>query len=375
LHKHVIQLNDGQDVLRMLPVPKDIADNFLKNIWLGQFNISNLDRPLFQHYYKQLAQAAQLGLGQNFNVIANAQQLAQYNTMQQNLARFAAAKQVSLAEFIDNLKSKGYTEAEFNKKAKAYIRRFDRYLDVELLDVNASADAVRKWKRFKEAQYLYPNLKYITAGDERVRPWHRKLDGAIYPIDHPFWNRYFPPNGWRCRCTVIQTDEPINLVLLDDTDIPEPSHDFNPGKTGILINDKHPYFSQKGAVLQQLYDNANNEWGAYTRSTVRAFFKDKSPTSIIVPTMPALELTFQIVKNISGKPHAQSAMRNNLIYLLSQNGINWQFVASADDAGEHATTEMWFYFIATIDNVDYFLNVRKFDDGDYRIHAINDFIK
>ena len=29
---------------------------------------------------------------------------------------------------------------------------------------------------------------------------HRALDGKCFPVDHPFWHTWFPPNGHRCRC-------------------------------------------------------------------------------------------------------------------------------------------------------------------------------
>jgi SPP1 gp7 family putative phage head morphogenesis protein len=45
--------------------------------------------------------------------------------------------------------------------------------------------------------------KYVTTGDERVRPEHASLDGVTLPKDDPFWQRFYPPNGWSCRCTAI----------------------------------------------------------------------------------------------------------------------------------------------------------------------------
>lgn len=33
-------------------------------------------------------------------------------------------------------------------------------------------------------------------------PEHIQLDGVCLPPDHPFWSRYFPPNGEWCGCHV-----------------------------------------------------------------------------------------------------------------------------------------------------------------------------
>lgn len=60
------------------------------------------------------------------------------------------------------------------------------------------------------APYIW-GFQYCTAHDRRVRPEHRLLEGVRLPKDDPFWKRYFPPNGWNCRCTVLEiwNDEDI----------------------------------------------------------------------------------------------------------------------------------------------------------------------
>jgi len=37
-----------------------------------------------------------------------------------------------------------------------------------------------------------------------VRPEHAALNGVTLPPSDEFWESYYPPNGWRCRCTVVQ---------------------------------------------------------------------------------------------------------------------------------------------------------------------------
>lgn len=50
---------------------------------------------------------------------------------------------------------------------------------------------------------LRPFWKYITAGDGEVRESHAQMEGKIYPADDPIWDIWYPPNGFRCRCTVV----------------------------------------------------------------------------------------------------------------------------------------------------------------------------
>lgn len=46
-------------------------------------------------------------------------------------------------------------------------------------------------------------FKYVTVGDQRVRPTHRAMEGTTLPKDDPFWKTNKPPNGWNCRCQAI----------------------------------------------------------------------------------------------------------------------------------------------------------------------------
>ena len=47
---------------------------------------------------------------------------------------------------------------------------------------------------------IKPFLKYVTFGDERVRPNHAILDGKVAREDDAFWSVNYPPNGHGCRC-------------------------------------------------------------------------------------------------------------------------------------------------------------------------------
>uniref|UniRef100_A0AB33JLW3 Phage head morphogenesis domain-containing protein n=1 Tax=Prevotella sp. GTC17262 TaxID=3236797 RepID=A0AB33JLW3_9BACT len=77
------------------------------------------------------------------------------------------------------------------------------YLRAEYNFVQSSAEMAAKWEQFAEDGDRY-NLQYRTAGDDKVRPEHVSLNGVTLPMSDPFWESYYPPNGWGCRCTVVQ---------------------------------------------------------------------------------------------------------------------------------------------------------------------------
>lgn len=135
------------------------------------------------------------------------------------------------------------------------VRKIDKtynsnYLRAEYNFVQSSAEMAAKWERFSEDGDRY-YLQYRTAGDGKVRPEHAALNGVTLPPSDPFWEEYYPPNGWNCRCTVVQVrkskypatphDEAMALgeeALQRDT---KGIFHFNPGKEDKTVPDYNPY--------------------------------------------------------------------------------------------------------------------------------------
>ena len=124
------------------------------------------------------------------------------------------------------------------------------YLHAEYNFVHASAEMAAKWEQFTQDGDRY-NLQYRTAGDDKVRPEHAALDGVTLPMSDPFWETYYPPNGWNCRCTVVQVrkskyattprDEAMargEEALQSDT---KGIFRFNRGKQQKAVPDYNPY--------------------------------------------------------------------------------------------------------------------------------------
>ncbi|MEW9901042.1 PBECR2 nuclease fold domain-containing protein [Chitinivorax sp. PXF-14] len=51
-----------------------------------------------------------------------------------------------------------------------------------------------------------PYWMYSAIMDRRTRPSHAALNGRVFRHDDPIWNSIFPPNGFRCRCSVRALD-------------------------------------------------------------------------------------------------------------------------------------------------------------------------
>ncbi len=104
--------------------------------------------------------------------------------------------------------------AKFKEKAKELTAEYNqRWLKSEYDQTVATANMAEKWEGFVREKDLYPNLKYLTVGDGRVREKHKQWHGLILPITHPFWKEHYPPNDWGCRCNVVQSDEDPSIEI------------------------------------------------------------------------------------------------------------------------------------------------------------------
>ena len=83
---------------------------------------------------------------------------------------------------------------------------------------------------------LRPYWQYDAVNDTHTRPSHLAMDGKVFPADHPVWNTWFPPNGFRCRCTVRTLSkrqvEARGLTVEDEFPAiaPDPHFGTNPAK-------------------------------------------------------------------------------------------------------------------------------------------------
>lgn len=72
-----------------------------------------------------------------------------------------------------------------------------------IYDINVrQAYSTGLWEGIERSKRVLPYVRYITKRDERVRASHAAWDNLTLPVDDPFWQTHWPPNGWRCRCRV-----------------------------------------------------------------------------------------------------------------------------------------------------------------------------
>jgi len=114
---------------------------------------------------------------------------------------------------------------------------------------------VGQYKEMQAVKKTRPYWQYSAVNDTRTRPLHRALDGKIFEAEHAFWDVWYPPNGFRCRCGVttlsqreidrdgltIETKDPTGGLIEPKTPdgitmparplMPDPGFSYHPGKT------------------------------------------------------------------------------------------------------------------------------------------------
>lgn len=77
-----------------------------------------------------------------------------------------------------------------------------------IYDANTrTAYAAGQWERQWRTRRVLPYLLYLISTAERKRPLHLSWVGTILPIESPWWETHYPPNGWHCQCRVRQISD------------------------------------------------------------------------------------------------------------------------------------------------------------------------
>nr|DAN20558.1 MAG TPA: minor capsid component [Caudoviricetes sp.] len=251
-----------------------LIEPYLKQIYEGTYEDGQLVPEIYFHNVFSLLSAICEGFGKDiFSPDWNIKDNALLSRLQNNIFQFSGAKTYAeLVELRDAVYEGGklLPYPDFRRRAlKINATYNETYLKVERAQVIAGATQASRWIDIQEGSDTHPYLEYVTADDKRVRENHRKLHGLIFPVDDVFWQQFYPPNGWGCRCSTRRrtfreyqhaleqyrgkhkTDMPgsEDAIKTAGKEVAKPFR-HNVGTGSIFQKDGHPYFKANEAAKE-----------------------------------------------------------------------------------------------------------------------------
>lgn len=233
---------------------KDLKQ-YLIGIFEGQFNGFNPSLDLYIATAEYLDEGLFEGLGQSLFAMSDQDpDINLAKELRDNIHVFSSFKShhsaVDLGEMIFDDKGGKRRFETFERLALKYFKiTHNQHLKTEFRTSVANARSAKQWQDITRDADMYDYLRYSTAGDERVRPDHEDYDGVTARVDDPIWRRIMPPNGFNCRCDVIQTSKlhqnmkPTPKAQLKKLPMPPKLFDMNAGVDKVIFKPDHPAFT------------------------------------------------------------------------------------------------------------------------------------
>ena len=201
---------------------------------------------MIEQIYNDVSQPVKEEFGQRWVDYDYKEPKSLIQKFKKNLWQFSSAKTLAELEYINSLildkNGRIKPEHQFMQDVRKANILFNRnYLQAEYQTAKRGAQTAHLWNKFLEQKEYYPNLVYRTVGDSHVRPEHAALNGVVKPIDDPFWKTYYPPNGWRCRCTVMNTAEKVSEGTFEDKTV-KPEFHGNTALDEEILTSKGTFF-------------------------------------------------------------------------------------------------------------------------------------
>lgn len=296
-----------------------------------------------------------------------------------------------------------------NDVQKVYDAYNVQYLRTEYNFAQASALMAARWKQFEQDGDQY-NLQYRTMYDKRVRRTHRMLHNITLPIESPFWDKYFPPNGWNCRCTVVQVrkdkytvsneQEAMNLGSQATAGKYQEMFMFNPGKRMTTFPAYNGYTLRKCnrcevrpdkmKLAADIPDNevcqacrllqemrAGKERLQEQRKAARQWAKENlvGKTVLVQGIQNPVEFTSNGIKEALNQPHKFVRAKNEAVYNLINLLKDAKFVLERPDEKGNPMVMKYHYLRIRIADEDSFAVIRELVDGRCQFYSIVEKLK
>lgn len=283
------------------------------------------------------------------------------------------------------------------------VRKIDEtynsnYLRAEFNFVQASAEMAAKWERFMQDGDRY-YLQYRTAGDAKVRPTHAEMAGITLPASDPFWEDFYPPNGWGCRCSVVQvrkskypaTDHEEAMARgesaleLDKKGM----FRFNAGMEQKTMPDYNPYTIKRckdcdmNNGKMELVFVPENELCAACKLVRELAKADAKQTRAAAKPLQGtiirnthfhhdVNITGTSIREWTNQPHKHFKAKNQMLLDINNVFSNAAYLGTTDNHKGIKRVVQSHIFEVEVSGEKNLLIVREYDWGEYVLHSISD---
>lgn len=310
-----------------------IVQAAIRKVYDKRLQAGDVDADTWKHNVEQLWAAAQEGTGKSFPELeytdTTFELLAQLRSNIQVFAAFKNHQEIAeMAAALIDANNQVRSFDDFREVAQMISTNYNEsWLSAEYNTAVGTAQMANKWADYQANADVLPMLKYITQQDDRVRASHAAMDGTTLPIDDPFWDEFYPPNGWNCRCTVQQVAEqdavqPDRLPTDEETPL---VFRHNAGKDGQVFTARHPYFlsvtdSAQRERLQLTaarlsFDNYDGRKVYYNEQTGGFVVSQSGADSDLENLGQLLAQAGEQIELLSEKPDLPNLLRNGLVWL------------------------------------------------------------
>jgi len=358
-----------------------------KDIYEGRLTSGDISPELVKITAKHLTSAVTEGFGKSFDSIAyDTPDYEMLTNLERNVYAFSAAKNyqelksMTLALKDDQGKIRKFSE--FQKDTAKIDKQFNvNWLQTEYDTAIGSGQMAGRWVEFEKNKRIMPLLRYETAGDARVRPDHAKLNGVTRNMDDPFWDSYYPPNGWGCRCDVSQlasgSETPESRI--DPPDVP-PMFRVNLAKQGLAFPQAHSYY--KGVPDDVLKRAQNLEYKQIGKWAKAALVKKNVSISKTLkdsnndPFEASITFSSKGINEAINQPHKFKYDKNLAIYKITELIRQSEYFDNAiNNNVSKPQIKMYHYLKTIIKNKASFIVLREFNNGNINFYSIVDGLK
>ena len=279
------------------------------------------------------------------------------------------------------------------------------YLHAEYNFVQASATMAAKWEQFSEDGDRY-YLQYRTAKDDKVRPEHAALDGVTLPMSDSFWETYYPPNGWNCRCTVVQVRKQ-KYPATEHSDAMSRGEEamngerynifrFNSGKQGKTMPDYNPYtirrcndcdvakgklklgfvpdyqLCQGCVMIRKCSEDRNRDNSAKTTKKSPEVKKLQGTTISNPDFNHEVLITGGSIKEWTNQPHKEYAAKNSILKHIAKVFREANYIGAIDNFKKKPGVKQSHLFETDVLGELSWIIVREYEIGEFVLHSISD---